>query len=180
MNCCASLTRSVLMAAMTLALVPICLAELKPAAGVLSPEPIGEPVNLKVEDIEWQRMTPELGENSPEIAILNVHPETQATHLMIRSPVAMHVPPHWHSSNETHTVISGTFIAQVEDGEIVELPQGSFNYIPSRMVHQAWLIPGEDGYMTVLITVDGGWDITWVEGPPTEQHIGVNAPNIDR
>jgi len=91
---------------------------------------------------------------------LHVHPVTQATHLMIRTRRPMHVPPHWHSANETHTVLSGAAVFQVGDGEIVELPKGSFNYIPARMVHQAWLTPGEDGYHTVFITVDGPWTCT--------------------
>ncbi|MGH8611901.1 MAG: hypothetical protein ACREYF_07610, partial [Gammaproteobacteria bacterium] len=61
-----------------------------------------------------------------------------------------------------------------------ELPQGSFNYIPARMVHQAWLTPGEGGYHTVLITVDGPWDVHWVAGPPTRAHLDVRAPRVDR
>ncbi len=144
------------------------------------PAPLGEAINLKAQNVKWERMMPDLGEDSPELAVLHVHPVTQATHLMIRTRRAMHVPPHWHSSNETHTVLSGAFAAQLGDGEIVGLPKGSFNYIPARMVHQAWLTPGEDGYHTVLITVDGPWDVHWVGSPPTREHLGVRAPRVDR
>lgn len=140
------------------------------------PAPLGDPINLTAQELKWTRMMPELGEDSPEIIILHVHPVTQATHLMIRTRTPMHVPRHWHSSNETHTVLSGTFNAQIEDGEIVELSEGSFNYIPARTVHQAWLTPGEDGYHTVFITVDGPWDVHWVDGPPTRAHLGVRLP----
>jgi hypothetical protein len=31
------------------------------------------------------------------------------------------------------------------------------------MVHEAWLPAGA----LVFITVDGAWDVNWVEGPPT-------------
>jgi uncharacterized cupin superfamily protein len=33
---------------------------------------------------------------------------THATQLMIRTPSAIHVRKHWHSANETHTMIAGT------------------------------------------------------------------------
>lgn len=144
------------------------------------PTPVGEAMNLHAQNVKWERLVPDLGEDSPEIAILHVHPVTQATHLMIRTRRQMHVPPHWHSSNETHTVLSGVAVFQVGDGQIVELPNGSFNYIPARMVHQAWLTPGEDGYHTVLITVDGPWDVNWVAGPPTREHLDVRAPRGDQ
>jgi len=42
------------------------------------------------------------------------------------------------------------------------LGPSSFNYIPSKMIHQAWL--PDDGL--VFITVDSAWDINWVDGPP--------------
>jgi hypothetical protein len=48
---------------------------------------------------------------------------------------------------------------------------GSFNFLliiivtfmPARMVHEAWLPAGS----LTFITVDGEWDVNWVEGPPT-------------
>jgi mannose-6-phosphate isomerase-like protein (cupin superfamily) len=118
----------------------------------------------KSQDIKWDRIIPELGENSPEIVILHVDPITQATKLMIRVPKNFHVPKHWHTANETHTILSGTFIMEHIDGERHELGPGSFNYVPAKAVHQAWTRPDEG---TVLfITVDGAWDVNWVEGPP--------------
>jgi quercetin dioxygenase-like cupin family protein len=101
---------------------------------------------VKFQDIKWQKAIPELGEGSPEIVILHVNPETRATQLMIRVPKDFHVPPHWHSANETHTIINGAFIVQAGDGGREELGPGSFNYVPRGMVHQ---------------------DVNWVDGPPT-------------
>jgi len=85
------------------------------------PAPLGEPINLKAQNVKWERMMPDLGEDSPELAVLHVHPVTQATHLMIRTRRPMHVPPHWHSSNETHTVLFGAAAFQL--GETVTLRQ---------------------------------------------------------
>src|SRR4051794_30560210 len=69
-------------------------------------------IYLKFPDITWDKIVPELGDRSPEIAILHVDPSTQATKLMIRVPKDFHVPKHWHTANETHTIVSGTFIMQ--------------------------------------------------------------------
>jgi len=76
------------------------------------------------------------------------------------------VRQHWHSANETHTMISGkaTFACA---GNRVELGPGGFSYMPARMVHEAWTTAGS----VVFITVDGPWDVNWVEGPPTSADI---------
>jgi quercetin dioxygenase-like cupin family protein len=112
---------------------------------------------VKFQDIKWERITPELGEASSEIAILHVDPKTQATQLMIRVPKNSHVERHWHNANETHTIISGAFILQPDNGDREELGPGSFNYIPRKMVHQAWTKPDEGALL--FITVDGAWDL---------------------
>ena len=65
-------------------------------------------------NIEWQKVSPELGERSPDFAILHVDPVTKATQLMIRVPKDSHVPMHWHTANETHTVVNGTFIIECD------------------------------------------------------------------
>ena len=116
------------------------------------------------EDLKWNKILPDLGENSPEICILRIDPKTQATSLLIRTPKGIHVRKHWHSANETHTVILGTqvFACACADKRIEQGP-GSFNYMPAKMVHEAWLPAGA----LVFITVDGAWDVNWVEGPPT-------------
>jgi quercetin dioxygenase-like cupin family protein len=121
-------------------------------------------IYLKFNDIKWERIMPELGERSPEIVILHVAPTTNATKLMIRVPKNFHVPKHWHTANETHTVISGTFIMQHLEGQRHELGPGSFNYVPSKTIHEGWTKPDEG--TVIFITVDGAWDVNWVEGPP--------------
>ena len=97
---------------------------------------------MAFKDLKWQRIVPELGERSPEIVILRVDPNTQATQLMIRVPKNTHVPKHWHTANETHTIMSGTFIIECEEKR-VELGPDSFNYVPSKMAHEAWTGPEE-------------------------------------
>jgi quercetin dioxygenase-like cupin family protein len=111
--------------------------------------------------LTWEKTNPELGNNSPEVAILHVNPNTKATELLIRTPKDFHVPKHWHTANETLTVIRGTFVMAHEGSDKrVELNVGSYAYMPAKMVHEGWT-KGEGAMY--LVTVDGAWDINWVE-----------------
>ena len=81
------------------------------AASVAAPQPLQSAgsddrhyFSARFEDLTWQKIAPELGADSPEIAILRVDPATGATQLLIRNPRRIHVRPHWHSANETHTI----------------------------------------------------------------------------
>ncbi len=125
-------------------------------------------INVKSADMKWERIFPEFGARSSEIAVLHVDPKTQATQLMIRVPANSHVPKHWHTANETHTVVSGTFIIEC-DGKREVLTTGSFNYVPSKMTHEAWTTPEKGAVL--FITVDAGWDINWVNGLPKSADI---------
>jgi AraC-like ligand binding domain len=126
------------------------------------PAGMPEAVFKNYQDLKWGKILPDLGESSPEICILGIDAKTQATKLMIRAPKGIHVRKHWHSANETHTIILGTQVYACE-GKRMEQGPGSFNSMPAKMVHEAWLPAGS----LVFITVDGAWDVNWVEGPPT-------------
>jgi len=136
-------------------------AETKVSAPGATPD-MSQAVFKNYQDLKWNKILPDLGENSPEICILRIDPKTQATSLLIRTPKGIHVRKHWHSANETHTVILGNQVFACE-GQRIEQGPGSFNYMPAKMVHEAWLPAGS----LVFITVDGAWDVNWVEGPPT-------------
>jgi mannose-6-phosphate isomerase-like protein (cupin superfamily) len=128
--------------------------------------------HARYDDLRWQIMVPELGADGPQAAILRVDPKTGATQLLIRMPKRMHVPVHWHSANETHTVIKGTMVFE-HGGQPHELGPGGFNYIPARTHHQAWSATDD---ALVFITVDGPWDVNWVNGPPTKADLGQRPP----
>ncbi len=146
----------------------------RPAQGTMQRDQL---MNLAAAEVKWERIVPDLGKDSPEIAILHVDPETKATQLFIRTARYFHVPKHWHSANETHTVLAGTFVVEA-NGQRAALRPGSFNYLPARMHHEAWIEPSKNGYFVVFITVDGGWDVNWVERAPNPSDIdpaGVRA-----
>jgi quercetin dioxygenase-like cupin family protein len=132
----------------------------------------GQAMGMKYESLQWQSIIPELGNDSPQISILRVDPQSHATQLLIRVPKAIHVPMHWHSANETHTVIRGNWTFEHE-GNREALGPGGFNYIPAKMHHQAWATNDA----LVFITVDSGWDVNWVNGPPTKADLG-KTPDI--
>jgi quercetin dioxygenase-like cupin family protein len=127
---------------------------------------VNAPEFKNLADLKWERMLPDLGESSPEICILRIDPKTQATSLLIRLPKALHVRKHWHSANETHTMITGTATFAC-DGKRVEQGPGSFNFMPAKMVHEAWISANS----LTFITVDGPWDVNWTEGPPTSADL---------
>ena len=132
-----------------------------------------EPLNVRYEDVKWQSIVPELGDDSPQISILRVDPQTKATQLLIRTPRQMHVPMHWHSADETHTIIQGTATFE-HDGKLQQLTSGGFNYMSAKMNHQAWTSDG-----TVLfITVDHAWDVNWVGNPPGKSDLGQIPPAV--
>ncbi len=128
-------------------------------------------MSAKYEELQWQAIVPEFGSDSPQISVLRVDPKSHATQLLIRVPKKLHVPMHWHSANETHTVVRGTWVFE-HGGKRDHLGAGGFNYIPAKMHHQAW---ASDNAL-VFITVDSTWDVNWVSGPPTRADLGKTPP----
>src|SRR5450755_902873 len=78
------------------------------------------PIFTNYSDIKWNKILPDLGENSPEICILHVEPKTQATQLIIRTPKAIHIRKHWHPANESHAIIIGTASFACDGGKRME------------------------------------------------------------
>ena|SRR5438874_9489001 len=78
------------------------------------------PIFKNVSDLKWDKIIPDLGENSPEICFLRVDPKTHATSLLIRTSKAIHVRKHWHTANESHTMISGKAVLACEGKRQVE------------------------------------------------------------
>jgi quercetin dioxygenase-like cupin family protein len=80
---------------------------------------------------------------------------------VIRAPANAHVPRHWHTANETITVLKGTFVVGHDgSGDKDELTSGSFSYMPAKMIHEAWT---KNEGATYFITVDSAWDVNLVK-----------------
>lgn len=126
-----------------------------------SPAPSSTPatesaLSIDFSQIQWTPMVPEMGTGSPMRSVLHEHPATHSSQFVIRLPPNFHVPAHYHTVNETHTVIEGTFIVQVE-GKRSALQPGGFNYTPANAVHEAWTPP--DKGALIFVTVDGPYDL---------------------
>jgi mannose-6-phosphate isomerase-like protein (cupin superfamily) len=118
---------------------------------------------VKYKSAKWFPVFPELGLGSPRMTILRVDSRTHATQLLVRLPKNIHIPMHWHGANETQTVLQGDFIVLCA-GKKAVLEALDFNYVPKKMPFEAWT--KKDGAL-LFITVDGAWDMNWVNGPPT-------------
>src|SRR2546422_8864075 len=102
-----------------------------------SPETaVNAPEFKNLSDLKWDKILPDLGADSPEISILHVDPKTHATSLLIRTPKAIHVRKHWHTANESHTMINGAAMLACY-GKRGEIGPGGFNFMPAKMVHEA-------------------------------------------
>ena len=127
-----------------------------PILAYAQPAPDVMAKTVKPDEMKWEP----LGDGF-EISMLYTNPTTQATYLVIRGPGNQHVPRHWHSSNETITVLKGTFtVAHDGSPDKTPLAPGGFLYMPAKMIHEAWT--GDDG-ATYFITVDGKWDVNFVK-----------------
>lgn len=126
-------------------------------------------IYLKYEDYKWEKLIPELGDLSAEMTILHVNPKTGGTQLMIRCPKNYHAPKHWHTANETHYCVYGHFLMRDHDGKVADLSPGSYNYMPSKMIHEGWT-NSEEGNL-LYISLDGPWDINFIDGTPTPKQV---------
>jgi quercetin dioxygenase-like cupin family protein len=139
-----------------------------PPAGC--PDPSKCPVSRRAEDIAWEKAFPDLGADGPDLAVVHVHPKTQATQVLIRATKQAVVPWHWHTANEAITVVKGTFTVECE-GKRIDLGPGSFTYTPSRLIHRATFSEGS----MISISADGPFDIHWAGAPPTAKKPGEAA-----
>jgi len=131
-----------------LLITSLLLSIVSTASRAQSPSPANQPIFQKLDDAKWDKILPDLGDNSPEICILHIDPGTHATQLLIRTPKAIHVRKHWHTANETHTMIKGTAVLAC-DGKRAEIGPGGFNFMPAKMVHEAWLPADSLTFITV-------------------------------
>src|SRR5262245_37831736 len=112
------------------------------------------------EDMEWQRMIPELGEDSPRYSILRVDPGSGATTLMIHFPAAMHIPKHTHEKSETHFILGGSHLFEdTASGRRFDVREHGYIYMPGTFVHEAWVPAGSKA----IIVLESGWKVDWLD-----------------
>ena len=123
------------------------------------------------DDLKWQPMCPGAGRRrtaggdpagrsqDPGHAAADPHAQ------------AMHVPVHWHSANETHTVIKGTMVFE-HGGQPHELGPGRLQLHSGPHAAPGLVVGRRAG----VHHRRGPWDINWVNGPPTKGDLGQRPP----
>ena len=122
-------------------------------------------------DLKWEKMLPELGEDSPLFSILRVDPNTKATTLMIEFPKAIYIPKHTHKKSETHIILGGSHLFE-HDGKRYEVKEHGYIYMPGKFVHEAWVPAGAKA----VIILEDGWKVDWLKNGPTAQDVGKTPP----
>lgn len=61
------------------------------------------------------------------------------------------------------------FLIRDHDGQVADLSPGSYNYMPSKMIHEGWT-NSEEGTL-LYVSFDGPFDINYTDGPPTSQQV---------
>ena len=120
------------------------------------PHPDSLPADMlvSVDSLRWEPRVASPGQ--AQIAIVHIDQKTQATQLYFRIPPGpFHAVRHWHTAKESNVVIRGTFIIQHDGGERATMKPGDFNFMPARIIHEAWT----DGKETIIfVSLDGTWD----------------------
>jgi quercetin dioxygenase-like cupin family protein len=141
--------------------------------GAKPPEEQGVIRYVPQAEMNWQRLVPELGEDSPEFCVVGVDEATGATQLYVRTPKKIHISRHWHPSHETNTLITGTMTFSCDrcESPVTQGP-GDFVFIPSGCVHEVWA--SDDALLFIAST--GPWALNWADGPPTAADLGLDPP----
>ena len=118
-------------------------------------------VHLNPKDMKWGDAPADLPKGA-KLAVLHGDP-TKAGPFTIRmkAPSGFKIPPHWHSNDESLTVIAGTLILHMGDtmkAQPHSLPVGGFHFLPAKMHHAA----ETKGETIVQITGEGPFDIHYI------------------
>jgi pimeloyl-ACP methyl ester carboxylesterase/quercetin dioxygenase-like cupin family protein len=117
------------------------------------PDSLPSVMLVPLDSLRWEPRQAAPGQS--QIAIVHVDQKTGAAQLYFRLPPHFYAVRHWHTANETNVVVRGTFIIQHDGGERATMKAGDFNFMPGRMIHQAWTDREET---IVFVSLDGRWD----------------------
>lgn len=117
---------------------------------------------INTKDIKWTDAPPSLPKGA-KIAVLQGDPGKAGPFVMrFKAPAGYKVAPHWHSQEESVTVISGTFYLGMGDKLDTKsaraLSAGGFSFMPGKVnVYAFTKVP-----TVVQINGNGPFDITYV------------------
>jgi hypothetical protein len=123
--------------------------------------PKSEAVHLNPKDMKWGDPPPDLP-NGAKVTVLHGDPSKSGPFtIRLKAPSGYKVPPHWHTSDENLTVISGTLVLHMGDSMKADahaLSTGAYHFLPGKMHHGA----ETRGETIVQINGEGPFDIHYL------------------
>jgi uncharacterized RmlC-like cupin family protein len=124
---------------------------------------------VPADKVQWGPAPPFLPAGA-QIAVLQGNPsEKGAVTLRLRLPANYNIPAHWHSMDETVTVLSGAFHVGMGDKLDRQASQtlepGGFVSLPATMRHFAWTAKPT----VVQVNLQGPFDIFYVNSADNPQ-----------
>jgi hypothetical protein len=124
--------------------------------------------------IKWQAAPPGLPQGST-IAVLSGDPGKEGLFVLrAKLPAGYVVPPHWHSTIESVTVISGALHMGMGDtldkAKAQAIPPGGFVSLPAKSRHYVW----NDAETVIQVAAMGPFDINYVN-PKDDPRTGTSG-----
>lgn len=92
--------------------------------------------------LEWGPC-PEFFPAGCEIAVLQGDPDEKNSDLFLRMPPNSVIPPHWHTSAERMTLVSGKLQLTYAGQETETLEPGNYIYGPAKLPHEGFCAEGD-------------------------------------
>lgn len=119
-----------------------------------------EAVFITAKDVKWGEAPPDLPKGA-QIAVLTGDPMKAGPFtIRLKAPDGYKIPPHWHTQDETLTIIGGTLNLMMGDHMTNPhaLDVGAFHFLPGKMHHGA----EAKGETIVQISGNGPFDIHYI------------------
>jgi mannose-6-phosphate isomerase-like protein (cupin superfamily) len=108
----------------------------KPAGKMAKPEA----ASMSAADLKWGDAPPNLPKGA-QLTVLHGNPGAKGPFIVrLKMPDGYKIAPHWHTSDENLTILSGTFIMHL--GDTMDAPAhtleaGGYHFLPGKMHHAA-------------------------------------------
>ena len=119
-----------------------------------------EAVFITAKDVKWGEAPPDLPKGA-QIAVLMGNPMKAGPYtIRLKAPDGYKIPPHWHTQDETLTIIGGTLNLMMGDHMTNPhtLDVGAFHFLPGKMHHGAQA----KGETIVQVSGMGPFDIHYI------------------
>jgi len=148
----------------TLSLAAVILSS--PAASAFAQGTKEGQIFISPEDIQWASAPPSMPKGA-KIAVLQGDPGKPGPFVMrLMVPPGYKIAPHWHTQDESLTVISGTLYFgagdKVETSKAHTVTPGSFHYLSGKDHH--YLVAKSEA--VIQINGNGPFDVTYVNAGP--------------